>query len=144
MNGEQRILRAWLEHRNVRCPCCKYDLHGLTNCRCPECGSAIHLSVAAQAPLCLRVAIVALGAALGVEAIHEFNCLRLFLAENTSHPWSVITSEVLFHSVFVAVLAVVMSALLWVRKRWWRLGESGPPRGTEFGADRDKKEGATG
>jgi len=124
MSGEKRILRAWLKGRDTPCPCCKYNLRGLTSGRCPECGSPLELSITAQAPLFYTVAMISVGAALGVEAIYEFNYVALFFAGSGS----VFLFETLLHSGMVMALAAIMLVLLRARKWWWMLGDSASRR----------------
>ena len=42
---EARLLAAFLETRDVKCPLCGYNLRGLTSGRCPECGEGLRLQV---------------------------------------------------------------------------------------------------
>ncbi len=44
------LLTAFLAERDVPCPRCGYNLHGLTNGRCPECGDYLRLQVRSAEP----------------------------------------------------------------------------------------------
>ena len=142
MVSDKRILRAWLNGRDTPCPCCKYNLRGLTSGRCPECGSPLEISITAQTPLCFTVAIVAVGAALGLEAIHAFNYFTLFRAQLAPCSWSADPLEILVHSGVTAALAAIVVLLVRARKWWWRPGDSRSGRGTGFSNEGNIEGGA--
>jgi hypothetical protein len=121
LGGEKRILRAWLNGRDIPCPCCKYNLRGLTSGRCPECGSPLKLSITAQAPLSYTIAMVAVGAALGVEAVYEFDCFTPLLTGQARCSLSAVAFDILVHFGLAAALAATMLLLLRARRWWWKL-----------------------
>src|SRR5689334_19824800 len=43
-----RLLLEFVRERDVKCPCCSYNLRNLTTPVCPECRHALTLSVIAQ------------------------------------------------------------------------------------------------
>jgi len=43
--GEAELLRALLASRDIACPVCAYNLHGIESSNCPECGATLDLRV---------------------------------------------------------------------------------------------------
>jgi hypothetical protein len=43
--GEAQLLRALLASRDIACPVCAYNLHGIESSNCPECGATLDLRV---------------------------------------------------------------------------------------------------
>ena len=63
------LLEQFLSARDVVCPGCSYNLHGLKSDRCPECGDELELSLKLveprQAPLIAGLVGLSAGAGLG-------------------------------------------------------------------------------
>ena len=63
------LLEQYLSERDVVCPGCSYNLHGLKSDRCPECGDELELSLKLveprQGPLIAGLVGLSAGAGLG-------------------------------------------------------------------------------
>jgi nitrate reductase gamma subunit len=61
-------LTAYLAGADEPCPCCNYNLRGLTVAACPECNQALTLRVALKEPRLawFLVAVIALSCGIGV------------------------------------------------------------------------------
>ena len=62
------LLEKYLADRDVVCPGCAYNLHGLKSDRCPECGDALQLSLQLVEPrqAALIAGLVGLSAGAGL------------------------------------------------------------------------------
>jgi hypothetical protein len=77
---EMALLTAYLAERDVPCPRCGYNLHGLINGRCPECGDDLRLRVTPVEPRLGAFITLLLACGIGLGGSALFGALALAYA----------------------------------------------------------------
>lgn len=113
----QTLLTAYLADHDVPCPCCQYNLRGLTGARCPECGEQLELTIARARPGIKAMITGLIGLTIGL-GMHGFLLAGILIHVASSAAPLRITMPVL--GVFIAFAALLAATTVWLAQ-WDRI-----------------------
>lgn len=124
MHEEAELIR-WVTGRDVPCPVCRYNLHGLVEARCPECGAPLHLHVGSDnlhlGPWILAITGPTLG--LGFDGVMAIITLGERVLQPPASPLfrsTLVTLSAVFF-VMAAICAAGLLTLIRNRATWTRM-----------------------
>lgn len=122
-NQESESLAAYLQHRDVSCPACTYNLRGLTSDRCPECHQQLVMSVALAEPPIVQFVLATIGlAACGVGAGMLLFVATVICIKESDFPPGEIGALLIWAplAIFGADFIAVIQFLSASGRRWFR------------------------
>ena len=109
-------LREFLATRDAACPCCGYNLRGLTGTRCPECNQELVLCVGLAEPRLDRIFLAGLIGASAESGLCAF-MLGLGCYEGFRSGWQYGPRFTELLPIGVGALLGSVATSLWIRKR---------------------------